>query len=46
MPKDRFEEAKRAMGQRIQALITQGESISQMMEVPPFPRFHVAREDR
>lgn len=34
------------MGQRIQALITQGESITQMMEVPPFPPSHVARQDR
>ena len=36
MPKDRFNEEKKQIGVRIQALISQGESISQMMEVVPF----------
>lgn len=33
MPKERFNEEKKEIGVRIQALIAQGESISQMMEV-------------
>ena len=46
MPKDRFDQEKKILGQRIQALIAQGESITRMMEVPPFPRFHLERQDR
>ncbi|KAK8827382.1 hypothetical protein WA538_003345 [Blastocystis sp. DL] len=32
MPKDRFDQEKKILGQRIQALIAQGESITRMME--------------
>ena len=46
MPKDRFDQEKKILWQRIQALIAQGESITRMMEVPPFPRFHLERQDR
>lgn len=46
MPKDRFDQEKKILGQRIQALIAQGESITRMMEVPPFPRFHLERQNR
>lgn len=37
MPKERFNEEKQKIGTRIQALIAQGESITQMMDVELFP---------